>query len=65
MPLSVSGTPVQVGVQVDEEVPPAVSKDAVEPAGGRNSKKLAPKIAPEPPERFTVIFVVPAFPVRL
>jgi hypothetical protein len=65
VPLRVSPTPGQAVVQEVETVVPAVSKDAVEPGGGSNSKKLAPRIAPEPPERLNVIELVPAVPVRL
>jgi hypothetical protein len=58
-------TPGHAVVQVLETFVPAASKDAVEPAGGSNSKKLAPKIAPELPESVTTTDVVPAVPVRL
>jgi hypothetical protein len=62
--LRVSPTPVQVMHETDD-VDPEASRDAVEPDGGRISTKFAPKKAPDPPERFTVMLIVPALPVRL
>jgi len=63
--LVVSPTAVQLPEQEEDELIPAVSNDAVVPAGGRTSRKLAPKIAPELPERLTVTDVVPAATLKL
>jgi hypothetical protein len=65
VPVVVSPTAVQLPEQEEDELIPAVSNDAVAPAGGRTSRKLAPKIAPELPERLTVTELVPAAMLRL
>src|SRR5882757_5679606 len=66
VPVIFNPTPVQV-VQGDGVAVPEASKEAVVPAGGRNSSKLMPMpLPPETPVSVTVIFcVVPALPVRL
>jgi hypothetical protein len=60
--VSVSGTPLQVPLQVDEEVAPPASNEAVEPAGGRTSTKVTANVEPEFPESVMLKFVEFAVP---
>src|SRR5260370_30191713 len=65
VPERVNPTAVQV-VQLVPIAVPEVSNDAVEPAGGSISTKLAEMKVPELPDRVKVIpWKVPAFPERL
>jgi hypothetical protein len=55
-------TPVQVPVQVEEEVAPPTSKEAVEPDGGKSSTNVTANAEPALPERLIVNPVLPAVP---
>ena len=51
-------------VQEEDVFVAAVSKEGVEPGGGRISIKLPPKNWAAGPDRLTVIFVVPGAPPK-